>query len=117
MSKKLYVGNLPFSVTQDSLEQLFASKGEVLSVSLINDKYTGQSRGFGFVEMKRDDEAQKAIDELNGFDFEGRALVVNEARPQQPREGGFREPRGGGSSRRQGGASRGRGGRGGGGRY
>ena len=115
MSKKLYVGNLPFSVTQDSLEQLFSAKGEILSITLISDKYTGQSRGFGFVEMKRDEDAQKAIDELNGYELEGRALVVNEARPQEPREGGFREHRGGSSSgggggrNRQGARGRGRG--------
>jgi RNA recognition motif-containing protein len=104
MSKKLYVGNLPFSVTQDALEQLFTAKGEILSISLISDKYTGQSRGFGFVEMKRDEDAQKAIEELNGFELEGRALVVNEARPQEQRSsGGFRERRGGFGGGRQGG--------------
>ena len=94
MTKKLYVGNLSFAVTQGSLEELFASIGEVISVNVITDRMTGRSRGFGFVEMADSTAAQQAIDQLNGRELEGRAIKVAEARPQQPR--GFRdEPRGG----------------------
>jgi RNA recognition motif-containing protein len=107
---KLYVGNLAFSVTDDSLHQLFASHGfQVESARVITDRDTGRSRGFGFVELSSTDEMNRAINQLNGFDLEGRALQVNEARPQVPRGGG------GGS---RGGFGGGRGGRGGGrGRY
>jgi len=87
MTKKLYVGNLSFQTTEDELETLFAQLGGVESVRIITDRDTGRSRGFGFVEMD-DGDADKAIEQLNGNEFDGRALTVNEARPQQPRGGG-----------------------------
>ena len=109
MGKKLYVGNLAFSITQDALQQLFAQSGTVESATVITDRATGRSKGFGFVEMSSDQEATDAIAKLNGTDVEGRAITVSEARPQAPREsrGGF----GGGGSR--GGFGGGGGGRGG----
>ena len=103
---KLYVGNLSFDTTDDSLQQLFMSNGfEVESARVIRDMNTGRSRGFGFVEMKSADDASKAIAQLNGSNLDGRALAVNEARPQAPRGGGGRD------------GGRGRGGGGGRGRY
>lgn len=105
MGKKLYVGNLPYSIDDAALEQQFASFGKVDSARVITDRDTGRSKGFGFVEMASDDEADKAIEQLNGTPMGGRNLTVSEARPQAPREGG----RGGG------GGPRGFGGRGGGG--
>ena len=107
MTKKLYVGNLPFQTTEDDLSDMFAAVGSVESVRIITDRDTGRSRGFGFIEMG-DEDAEKAINEFNGKDMEGRPLTVNEARPQADRGGGGR---GGG-----GGGGYGRGG-GGGGRY
>lgn len=86
MSKKLYVGNLPYTVTDDQLSQYFADAGTVVSATVIMDKFSGRSKGFGFVEMSTDEEAQKAIEMVNGKEIDGRALVVNEARPQAPRE-------------------------------
>lgn len=119
MSKKLYVGSLPYSVTDDQLKDLAAPFGAVLSAKVIMDKFSGRSKGFGFVEMAADDEAQKAIDGLNGKEVDGRSLVVNEARPMTPRDdrgggggGGHRRGGGGGGGRREG---RGGGGGGGGG--
>jgi RNA recognition motif-containing protein len=101
MGKKLYVGSLPFSATEESLRNLFSSIGEVESVSVITDRDTGRSKGFGFVEMSSAEDAKKAIEELNGKTFMERALVVNEARPQQPREGrGFGRGSGGFGQRR-----------------
>ena len=88
MGSKLYVGGLPYSATQEELTDLFAAHGTVASVNIISDKFTGQSRGFGFVEMSSQDEAQAAIDALNSTEFGGRTLTVNEARPQAPRTGG-----------------------------
>jgi cold-inducible RNA-binding protein len=86
---KLYVGNLPFEVTDDSLQQLFTGKGyQVASARVICDRETGRSRGFGFVELGASDDAARAIGELNGLDMQGRALQVNEARPQESRGGG-----------------------------
>lgn len=82
MAKNLFVGSLPFSVTEDTLGQLFAQHGQVQSANIIKDKYTGQSRGFGFVEMSTDEEAQKAIQSLNGYNLEGRTIVVKEALPK-----------------------------------
>lgn len=82
MAKNLFVGSLPFSVTDDALGQLFAQYGQVQSANIIKDKYTGQSRGFGFVEMSTDEEALKAIEKLNGFNMEGRNIVVKEALPK-----------------------------------
>lgn len=82
MAKNLFVGSLPYSTTEDSLGQLFAQYGQVQSVSIIKDKYSGQSRGFGFVEMSTEEEAKKAIESLNGYNMEGRAIVVKEALPK-----------------------------------
>lgn len=103
MAKKLYVGNLPYSVDNAELEQMFAQYGQVQSAEVIIDRTSGRSKGFGFVEMASDAEAQAAIEALSGKDHGGRPLTVNEARPREPRSGGF----GGGG---------GRGGYGGGGR-
>ena len=86
MQKKLYVGNLPYTTTDDDLRDHFASVGTVVSASVITDKFSGRSKGFGFVEMSTDDEAQKAIEKFNGLDMGGRSITVNEARP--PRERG-----------------------------
>jgi RNA recognition motif-containing protein len=86
MGAKLYVGNLPYSVTEDRLQQHFAQHGSVVSARIIMDKFTGKSKGFGFVEMSSDDEAARATSALNGTNFEGRNIVVSEARPQAPRE-------------------------------
>jgi RNA recognition motif-containing protein len=80
----IYAGNLNYSVSEEELEQAFSKYGEVTTVKIIRDKYTDQSKGFGFIEMTNDDEAQKAIDELNGTELKGRELRVNQARP--PRE-------------------------------
>jgi RNA recognition motif-containing protein len=87
MGKKLYVGNLPFSATQGELDELFGQVGTVESVNIITDKFSGESRGFGFVEMATDEEAQAAIERLDGQDLKGRALKVNEARPLAERPG------------------------------
>ncbi|HEX8880982.1 MAG TPA: hypothetical protein VF749_13165 [Candidatus Acidoferrum sp.] len=106
---KLYVGSLPYSITDDSLLQLFAGKGyKPVSARVITDKETGRSRGYGFVELGPEDDAAKAIGELNGLSVEGRALQVNEARPQESRGGGHRS----GSGRGFSGGRPGRGGRG-----
>jgi cold-inducible RNA-binding protein len=103
MSKKLYVGNLPFSTTDDTLQSLFAEKGEVATANIVKDKFSGRSRGFGFVEMNNDDEATAAIEALNDFEVDGRKLVVNEARPMKKREFG---DGGGGGGGRDGGKKR-----------
>lgn len=96
---KLYVGNLTFSMTDDSLLQLFIGKGyKAASARVITDRETGRSRGFGFVELGPDDDATKAIGEFNGMDVDGRALQVNEARPQESRGGGDRSGGGRGYS-------------------
>jgi RNA recognition motif-containing protein len=110
---KLYVGNLPFSTTQDSLEQLFSNYGEVQEVAIVTDRETGRSRGFAFVTMA-DDAARQAIEALHGSELDGRSLTVNEARPREdrPRGGGYGGGGGGG-----GGFRGGRGGGGGGGGY
>ena len=108
--KKLYVGNLPFSATEDSLHEYFAQAGvNPSAVNLIRDRFTGQSRGFAFVEIGNDEEADRAVNSLNGQNFGGRNLVVNEARPQTERSGG-----GGGRGGGGGGYGGGRGGHGGG---
>ncbi|RMH08214.1 MAG: RNA-binding protein [Nitrospirae bacterium] len=83
MTQKLYVGNLPYASTDQDLRELFAPHGTVQSANVVTDRYTGRSRGFGFVEMATPEEAQKAIAALNGSDFQGRNLVVNEARPKE----------------------------------
>jgi RNA recognition motif-containing protein len=88
MSRKLYVGNLPYETSEADLEQLFAQAGPVESVNVIRDRETGRARGFAFVEMATDDGAQAAVSTLNERDFGGRRLTVNEARPQTPRAGG-----------------------------
>ena len=127
MGKRIFVGNLPFSATDQVLSDTFAQYGAVESAKVITDRATGRSKGFGFVEMATDAEALTAIEKLNGAEYEGRTITVNEAREMQPREGGGgggygRRPGGGGGrggyggggGRRDGG---GRGGRGGGGGY
>ncbi len=88
MGRKLYVGNLPYSATEQSLLEKFTASGTVESVKLITDRDTGRSKGFGFIEMASDAEAQAAIDSLNGDDYDGRPMTVNEAKPQQKRSGG-----------------------------
>ena len=88
MNKKLYVGGLPYAVTEDKLQEIFSAHGTVESARVITDRFTGRSRGFGFVEMSSEEEAQTAIDSLNGSDLDGRSLTVNEARPQEDRGGG-----------------------------
>lgn len=85
MANKLYVGNLPYQTTNDELQQMFSQAGEVTEAVVMMDKMTGRSRGFGFVTMATDEGAQKAIEMFNGKDFGGRNVVVNEARPLQPR--------------------------------
>lgn len=82
MAKNLFVGSLPFTITEDTLGQLFAAHGQVQSVNVIKDKYSGQSRGFGFVEMATEEEAQKAMQALNGYNLEGRNIIVKEALPK-----------------------------------
>jgi RNA recognition motif-containing protein len=106
MGSKLYVGGLPYSATESQLNDLFAQHGTVASARIITDKFTGQSRGFGFVEMSSQEEAQAAISAVNGTQMEGRTLTVNEAKPQEPRSGGGRF--GGGGGGRSEGRGRGR---------
>jgi len=86
MAKKLYIGNLPYSTTDESLKDFFSKVGTVASANVIMDKFSGRSRGFGFVEMSSDEEAEKAVSELNGKELDGRELVVNEARPMRERD-------------------------------
>ncbi|HEX8218270.1 MAG TPA: RNA-binding protein [Chloroflexia bacterium] len=107
MAKKLYVGNLPYSVTEDQLREMFSQVGEISDAAVVTDRYTGQSKGFAFVEMVSDEAAQAAIDKFDGQDMDGRAMVVNEARPREDRSGGGGRSYGGGGG----------GGRGGGGGY
>jgi len=108
MGKKLYVGNLAYSTTEDDLRDTFAKIGEVASAKLIIDPTNGRSKGFGFVEMATDDDAQKAISQLNGTDLHGRTITVNEARPPKERgSGGGYGGGGGGRDRRGGGGGRG----------
>jgi cold-inducible RNA-binding protein len=91
VAKKLYVGNLPYGITDSDLERVFGQHGRVESAQVITDRDTGRSKGFGFVEMGSDQEAQTAIQALNSEDFNGRALTVNEARPREERGGSRRE--------------------------
>ena len=100
MGRKLYVGNLPSSADQQSLTEIFGRCGTVDSVNVIADRDTGQNRGFGFIEMSSDSEAQKAIQELNGADCDGKPMTVNDAKPQKKRSGGDRGGSGGGGNRR-----------------
>ena len=115
MGSKIYVGNLPFSATSESLNEMFSKFGTVDSAKIVMDRDTGRSKGFGFVEMSSADEAASAIEKLNGQDHGGRSLVVNEARPMEPRTGGFGG--GGGGGGRGGDRGGDRGGRGGGGGF
>jgi cold-inducible RNA-binding protein len=130
MAAKLYVGNLPYSATEDGLKTHFSSAGSVASVKIIIDRETGRSKGFGFVEMESDDGASSAVSQLDGQEYEGRSLRVSEAKPQPERDsrgggggGGFGGGRsgggfGGGGGNREGGGGGGRPrGGGGGGRY
>jgi cold-inducible RNA-binding protein len=112
MAKRIYVGGLPYSATEEDLENLFASAGTVKEATIVTDRYTGQAKGFGFVEMENDAEADAAINSLNGTQMGGRTLTVNEAKPREdrPRGGG-----GGGGGYGGGGGGRGGGGYGGGG--
>jgi len=122
MVKKLYVGNLAFQTTSQDLQELFAQAGTVESASVIEDRDTGQSKGFAFVEMSTEDEAAAAIEQFNGKEVAGRALKVNEARPKENRSGGGGRGFGGGGNRGGGGGygggrNGGGGNRGGGGGY
>ena len=99
MGKRLYVGNLPFSATDESLMQMFQQAGQVESARIITDHDTGRNKGFGFVEMSTEQEAADAITKFNGTDFEGRSVTVNEARPMAPRDGGGGRGFGGGGDR------------------
>jgi len=111
MATKLFVGSLPYALTDEELSELFAAAGTVVSAKVIMDRDSGRSKGFGFVEMSTEDEAKAAISQLNGKDINGRAIVVNEARPQENRErrsfggggggdfGGRRDNNGGGYNR------------------
>jgi RNA recognition motif-containing protein len=110
MGTKLYVGNLPFNTTENELQELFAQAGTVQEVMLMQDKFTGKSRGFAFVTMASDQDAQNAVAKMNGQTIEGRALTVNEARPRESRP-----PGGGGGGGGRGGGGGGYGGGGGGG--
>ncbi len=100
MATKLYIGNLSYNVTQADLQELFAEVGTVASANVITDKFSGQSRGFGFVEMASGEEAQAAIKQYDGYDLKGRALKVNEARPQGGRSEGRPDSGGGRRERR-----------------
>ena len=108
MGNKLYVGNLPFSATDDSLREMFGQAGQVESARIITDRDTGRSKGFGFVEMSTEQEASEAINRFNGTELDGRSLTVNEARPMAPRDGGGRGPRDSGGRGHRGGGGGGR---------
>jgi len=99
MGRKLYVGNLPYSATESALSDKFAAFGRVESCKLITNRDTGESKGFGFIEMSSNAEAQAAMDNLNGADYDGRPMKVNEAKPQEKRSGGGRGGYGGGGNR------------------
>ena len=102
MGRKLYVGNLPYDTGEDALQELFSRAGNVESVRVMRDMATGRARGFAFVEMSTDEEAQKAITQLNAYEMGGRGLTVNEAKPKPERSGGFGGGGyGGGDSRRR----------------
>src|SRR3954449_11445766 len=107
MGRKIYVGNLSYNVTSSDLEQMFTAHGQVQSAEVISDRATGRSKGFGFVEMGSDEEAQAAITALNGTEHDGRRLTVNEAKPREPRSGGGGGGYGGGGGRSGGGGYRG----------
>jgi RNA recognition motif-containing protein len=99
MGSKLYVGGLPYSVNEGRLQEIFSAHGAVESARVISDKFTGQSRGFGFVEMGSSGEAQRAIESLNGTQLDGRTLTVNEAKPMARRDNGGGASRDGGRNR------------------
>jgi len=105
MGRKLYVGNLPYQTGEQDLQELFGRVAAVDTVNVMRDNATGRARGFAFVEMATDDGAQQAIDQLHGAQFGGRTLTVNEARPREPRAGGYGSggPGGGGGRSRSGG--------------
>ena len=103
MAKKLYVGNLAYSTTEEQIRELFSQVGEVDSVALITDRETGRAKGFGFVEMNTEEGSQEAIKRFNGYTLDNRTLTVNEARPREERSGGGF----GGGNRREGGRSNG----------
>jgi RNA recognition motif-containing protein len=107
MTNKLFVGSLSWNATEQMLQDLFSQVGTVQSVAIIMDKYSGKSKGFAFVEMSSEAEAEKAIHELNGKEVDGRAITVNEARPQEPRTNGGGGRSFGGGNSRGGGGSRG----------
>lgn len=112
MNKKLYVGNLPYSATEDQVRALFGQAGEIVEIALIMDRETGRPKGFGFVEMATEEGAQEAIKRFNGYTFDNRNLTVNEARPREERGGGGgfrrdRDDRGGGGYGNRGGRDRG----------
>ena len=115
MGKKLYVGNLPYTATDSDLQRMFEAHGAVQSAQVVMDRDTGRSKGFGFVEMETGEAAQAAISALNGQDFDGRSLTVNEARPREERSGGGGGGRGGYGGGGGGGGGGRRGGSGGGG--
>jgi len=96
MAKRLFVGSLPYSATSAQLEELFAQAGKVASVNLITDRFSGQSKGFAFVEMETEEEAKAAISKFNNFELDGRKIVVNEAKPQEDRNrqnrGNYQKP-------------------------
>ena len=109
MAMKLFVGGLSWDTNDDTLKQFFVKVGPVVSASVITDRYTGKSRGFGFVEMENDADAKKAIEELNGKELDGRAINVNEAKPREPRSDSFNRGGGnGGRDDRRGGGGGGR---------
>jgi RNA recognition motif-containing protein len=113
MAKRIYVGGLPYSATEEDLENLFASAGTVTSATVVTDRYTGQAKGFGFVEMENDADAEAAINSLNGTQMGGRTLTINEAKPREDRPrggGGGGYGGGGGGNRGGGGGNRGGGG-------
>jgi RNA recognition motif-containing protein len=115
MNKNLYVGNVSFKVTDEDLKTNFSEAGEVVSAAIIKDKFTGQSKGFGFVEMKTEEGATEAIKKFNGGMLDGKAITVNEARPKKEFSGGGNRGGGGGNRGGGGGGYRGGGNRGGGG--
>ncbi len=101
MARKLYVGNLPYTTGEQDLQELFGSAGTVESVNVMRDQATGRARGFAFVEMRTDEDAQHAIEQLNNYSYGGRNLTVNEARPKAERSGGGGYSNAGGGSRRR----------------
>lgn len=103
----IFVGSLPFKIEEGDLQTIFEEYGEVTSVRIITDKFSGRSKGFGFIDMPNDEEAKKAIENLNGAELEGRTIVVNQSEERKPREGGFNR---GGGNRGGGGFNRGGGG-------